>query len=614
MRGEARERGSALLVVLLVLVLLTVLGSALLFVSTTDGRTAENERFAAEALHLAEAGARQAKRWFDHPASTGHAVAFPAAGAVDRTLRRIDVDGEAGPTAAVPADGSPARPYYKDDLFDRPFRGSQEDALLGTSDGPDVRIDDASGTARAFLDDLSEKLLPSASGALRVRIARIDVYAPPYRRSGGAFVPRGVATVAVVARVLRAADGAVLAESRVTTVLDEIPYAAAYGPLHTCGDLAWTGAPPARWGAVTAAGTVTLPADHTLVPASLARAASADPRIDLLRYAAPEEEALFLAYKEKIESQDGGLVLEDPWLRIVSGGAFGNAPACAGGTPEQPCPFSWNGASDLAGGQLPSHTGMGDGSHASLLVAPTTCPVFDYSLFKRIAASGDRDAHLFTWESGTTFRDRATGEVGDVRDLTDGRTGMFFFDTRDGRPPRDTDADGVLDNLTPGISIEGGTWGARGALYWNGETFRVEGAAGREATATPPGEPFRDANGNGVFDPGERCINLAYATSLDGTMRGSAVDPFGGGVVRNAAGPGIPTTASFWGLLHASGSLDLTGGARILGTASALGSVTESRPGAPALEIYWDQALASGWPPEGWDLPRVHVVSWRTEP
>jgi len=59
---------------------------------------------------------------------------------------------------------------------------------------PDVRIEDA-----GFLADLSEKLLPSfpAPGLLG-RIARVDVYGPPHPLFG-------IATIAVTARILRAA-------------------------------------------------------------------------------------------------------------------------------------------------------------------------------------------------------------------------------------------------------------------------------------------------------------------------------------------------------------------------------------------------------------------------
>jgi hypothetical protein len=325
-----------------------------------------------------------------------------------------------------------------------------------------------------------------------------------------------------------------------------------------------------------------------------------------LLYAAPAEDALALSYKEKVESQAGGLAIEDPWLRVVAGTGFANAPPCAGGTAQQPCPLEWDGTSDLAGGQRPAHDGADDGSHSSLLVVPTRCAALDYALWKGIAASGDRDVHLFVWESGTTFRERGTGRVGDVRDLTDDRTGLFFFDTADGRPPRDEDGDGTFDNLTPGVVLSGGTWGGRGLLFWNGATFRIDGAAGREATATPPGEPLWDATG--------RHVNLAYPAVLGGPIRGSAVDALGGGVVRNASGPAIPTEAAFWGLLRVSGSLDLSGDARIVGAVDAAGPVTESRPGGPAVQIYWDERVASGWPPLDWDLPRTFVRSWRTEP
>ena len=84
-----------------------------------------------------------------------------------------------------------------DDLFLQPYRGDLTHALLGTLDGPDIRIDGTpAGTAaaRSHLDAMSESLIPGYPGAgagVRARISRIDIYAPPYVELNGAWTRHG---------------------------------------------------------------------------------------------------------------------------------------------------------------------------------------------------------------------------------------------------------------------------------------------------------------------------------------------------------------------------------------------------------------------------------------
>jgi hypothetical protein len=175
----AGERGSALVIALLVSFVLALLGIAFLFMAQTERAIAQNERRGAEALYVAEAGVRVVRSWFDRP---GTAVGFPGVGAVDRSRRRI-VD-ESDPYGIDPA-SLPATPVYKesdDRLFERPFRGSIEDSFRGAESGPDVRIDAGTAGGAAYLDELSATLFaefPGPTAEVRARIRRIEVYAPP---------------------------------------------------------------------------------------------------------------------------------------------------------------------------------------------------------------------------------------------------------------------------------------------------------------------------------------------------------------------------------------------------------------------------------------------------
>ena len=125
------ERGSALVVAMLVSVILALLGMSFLMMGETESRIAVNEKRAAQALYVAEAGALAVKRWFDYPAS---AVMFPPAAVIDYDERTIiDETDPYNPAAETDADGSAARPWYKwdtdldgiadEEYFERPFRG-----------------------------------------------------------------------------------------------------------------------------------------------------------------------------------------------------------------------------------------------------------------------------------------------------------------------------------------------------------------------------------------------------------------------------------------------------------------------------------------------------------
>ena len=102
------------------------------------------------------------------------------------------------------------------------------------------------------------------------------------------------------------------------------------------------------------------------------------------------------------------------------------------------------------------------------------------------------------------------------RDITDQKEGFFFFDTKDGMAPHDDDGDGRYDNLTPEITVQGGTWGTRGFIYLNSETFATRGVNGRPADFKAPAEPFQDKNINGKWDAGGK---LDQPSVPDGARR-----------------------------------------------------------------------------------------------
>src|SRR5262249_35301726 len=158
--GGTDERGSALVIAILVSAILSLLGISFLLMADTENKIAQNEAWSAQALSFNEGVVREVKRWFDRPpygAYGGTNLSLPTTAARARPQRMIDPDGD-GPTVAVLADGSPANPYYKggvdldadgnDDIFDKPYRGGLANTLLGTEAGPDIVIKRSTGGAQ----------------------------------------------------------------------------------------------------------------------------------------------------------------------------------------------------------------------------------------------------------------------------------------------------------------------------------------------------------------------------------------------------------------------------------------------------------------------------------
>src|SRR2546428_11308597 len=109
---DGGEQGSALIIATLVTVILALLGLSYLMMAQTESTIAENERNAATAMYVAEAGTRLVVNWFNDPTATGYLV--PTTGNVDRTLRVFDHDNNPG-TARVQAEAGACTPPPSND-------------------------------------------------------------------------------------------------------------------------------------------------------------------------------------------------------------------------------------------------------------------------------------------------------------------------------------------------------------------------------------------------------------------------------------------------------------------------------------------------------------------
>jgi hypothetical protein len=484
-------------------------------------------------------------------------------------------------------------------------------SLLGTADGPDIRIDDQDAAGLPFLEDLTRTLLgdfPGEGGGVFTRISRIDIYAPPYIQARSTWSRYGLATVKVVARMYKSERSGerVIAEHEVEIVLGEVPYRGPYGGMHSCGGLTFANNSglTVHWGAMTAVGTTTVGA-VSQVPASLPREQPAMPQVDPLWNGATA--AVFNAFKSDVET--GGASLEDPWFRLLSSGWISGITQSTQPYPPLGSPPDCN----------PSSECTNDRSNIIHGLPLVSCPTYDYDVWKLVAISGESDVRYFVWSGGNMFMENGAGPARSFQDWTAGEEGVYFFETVDRQPPTDADGDGTLDNLTPAVTVTAAGWHFRGLIYLNASDFRLNHAptAHAGAVVSPPGEPFQDADQDGIYDPGERWINLSYPTTA-----GSVSSPIaafadaGGSPVRDSRGPdiaGVPL--SFEGIIYTSGRFEATGEGAVYGSVIARqGVVQADASGAqPTPQIYWNQSISGDFPPSGWRLPRTVVTRWRTQ-
>src|SRR5262245_51199647 len=175
MRDTRSENGSALLITMMVMVILTLLGLSYLFMADTENLIAQNQRDSDQLLFVAETGAKMIKAMFDRPTygppSDPNSVLsrflntydMRNSAYYDRTQRVFDHDNDPN-TADVLANGTSGRPYFRQGMtvdpnlpaylsfLDHPYRGNTVVAYMGSEAGPDMILQ-------------SNSLDPNASGS-----------------------------------------------------------------------------------------------------------------------------------------------------------------------------------------------------------------------------------------------------------------------------------------------------------------------------------------------------------------------------------------------------------------------------------------------------------------
>jgi hypothetical protein len=272
LRKRANERGSALLVSLMVMVGLSLLGLAFVALSETENAISLNERNHAQTVAVAETGARLVVQWFQDPSSMLSSQLMPVNEQALRKLRAV--------TASPVTTG-----YYRPtgNLCDTPFGPNVADLFMGDEDHPDILINATTiaacttnaHTAPTWLDALNTKLFGTTANG---EITELAIFAPPvvgatHMQSStyGSYVGGqrfGIATVKATAQKKNPA-GNVIAQAVVRLVLGPFPLPGPSGAIQAIGHIGNNGNFKVHWGPVESENDIALtkdPIDYTSIP------------------------------------------------------------------------------------------------------------------------------------------------------------------------------------------------------------------------------------------------------------------------------------------------------------------------------------------------------------
>src|ERR1051326_2330676 len=166
-----RQKGSALLVSLMIMVGLSLLGLGFVAVSETETTIAVNQRNYVQAQAAAEMGAKTVVEWFqDAPWANDRGI-LPKNDNAFKTQRLYGA----------------AHDYYKpnpgDLLCDIPLKGDRTNKFFGAdANSADITIRYSDGgKSKTFLDTLSSRIFYKDPASLeQIRLSDIRIYAPPW--------------------------------------------------------------------------------------------------------------------------------------------------------------------------------------------------------------------------------------------------------------------------------------------------------------------------------------------------------------------------------------------------------------------------------------------------
>ena len=277
-RRPRGNRGSALLVSLMVIVGLSLLGLGFVAISETETAIAKNEQSVVQTQAVAEAGVKLVVEWFQDPvwglANGGMpANSAPVPPAASSPIKTIRVSG---------TDTGVYKPDTSIRLLEKPYRPQFANRFYGDENSADLIINRT--TASATIDAINDILLgPNAEDKRTGEITEIKIYAPPI--VGGNLVASGtppnadgtpqkfwvagqrfgVATIKATAMMFRdrtltgtakTALSNVLATHSVRLVVGELPLPIPGGPIQSNTSLSFGGNFTIHWGNQTSGGSL----------------------------------------------------------------------------------------------------------------------------------------------------------------------------------------------------------------------------------------------------------------------------------------------------------------------------------------------------------------------
>lgn len=499
-----KQRGSALLVSLMVMVGLSMLGLGFVAISETESAIAVNERNAIEAQAAAEAAARLVVEWFQDP---DWALAQNLMPPNDGTYPNIKT------TRFVSSSSGVYKATSGTKLFDKPYKPANEHRFYGTEESADVIIDTA--TASTIIDNINTALFGSTTAS--PRITSIRVYAPPI--SGGALqadpanpnmqfwvggTRYGVATISATAAKFQPANSTnAIATRKVRIVVGEFPVPQPAGPIQSAtGAISYGGSSNVHWGQELAAGDLD---DRKLVSA--------------LPWANPYEIVHFeRGYDDVVWPTIGGTNFDqweylgevlgksygDPWFGLRATGTLVTSPV-----DQTPIQYAYQLDEDAADGNR----------HANFHQQTTndypwqkeiTFPRVDFDFWRRVAMQGRGTKGIYYFKysgpsspasTGGMFKRNGVGTAQTIpywvntiggAQLDGGDGGFYFFDTLDGSNPQGDATPALTPEIEWSSSEVSGVL-MRGFIYFNATQFRTTGSGSTpDRDCNMPGEPFRD--------------------------------------------------------------------------------------------------------------------------
>jgi len=282
-RNRRSDRGSALLVSLMVIVGLSLLGLGFVAISETESAIAKNQQNALQTQAIAEAGAKVVVEWFQDPGWAETNAAMPQNSTAPAAIKPTRYVGQ-NPSCGSGSPGScDYAGVYKTStttkLCDKPYRPNNVDRFFGSENNPDIVINRTNDSAA--IDAFNDKLLASdgatatALDKLAGEVTEIKLFAPPIVGgtlntpgywSGG--MRYGVATIKVTAQQFQNPTNhtGVMASHSVRLVVGELPLPIPAGPIQGNANVSFGGNFRVHWGMETSRGDLTPSLNLTSLP------------------------------------------------------------------------------------------------------------------------------------------------------------------------------------------------------------------------------------------------------------------------------------------------------------------------------------------------------------